>query len=99
MVENRFFVTCQIDDDLPYLCDLFGATNLVHGTDYSHMDLGSDPYGHHIIAAREDLTPADASAIVDSNARRLWGIDPSFTPAPTPELRPAIVETARAWIN
>ncbi len=99
LADNNFFVTCQIDDDLPYLCKLFGTTNLIHGTDYSHMDLGSDPYGPHIIATRADMTPADAKAIVDSNARRLWGIDPSFTPAPIPVLRPDIVEAARAWAN
>ena len=97
LVENNFFVTCQIDDDLPYLQRLFGVTNLVHGTDYSHMDLGSDPYGHHIIASRADLEHDGATMIVDANARRLWGIDPSFTPAPVPELRPAIVEAASTW--
>jgi predicted TIM-barrel fold metal-dependent hydrolase len=99
LAEGNFFVTCQIDDDLPYLCGLFGADHLVHGTDYSHMDLGSDPYGHHIIAARTDLAPADAGAIVDSNARRLWGIDPSFTPAPIPEARPDVIAADKAWIN
>jgi predicted TIM-barrel fold metal-dependent hydrolase len=99
LVENNFFVTCQIDDDLPYLGRVFGTTNFVHGTDYSHMDLGSDPYGLHIIASRSDLDANEAGAIVDSNARRLWGIDPSFTPAPPAALRPDIVEASRAWTN
>jgi predicted TIM-barrel fold metal-dependent hydrolase len=99
LVGNNFYVTCQIDDDLPYLTRLFGTTNLVHGTDYSHMDLGSDPYGHHIIASRDDMPRADVNAIIDSNGRRLWGIDPSFAPAPMPELRPDIIEAATAWTN
>ncbi len=97
--DNRFFVTCQIDDDLPYLCGLFGSGNLIHGTDYSHMDLGSDPYGHHIIATRSDLTTDDAAAIVDSNARRLLGIDPSFTPAPLPQLSPYVVGVTKDWVS
>jgi predicted TIM-barrel fold metal-dependent hydrolase len=99
LAEHDFFVTCQIDDDLPYLCNRFGTANLVHGTDYSHMDLGSDPYGHHLIAARDDLDPATATAIVDSNARRLWGIDPSFTPAPEARSQPNVVEAPRTWVG
>jgi predicted TIM-barrel fold metal-dependent hydrolase len=99
LVGNNFFVSCQIDDDLAYLRSLVGTTNLVHGTDYGHMDLGSDPYGLHIIATRTDLPFEEGRAIVDSNARRLWGIDPSFTPAPMPELRTDVVEASRAWTN
>ena len=97
--DNNFFVTCQIDDDLRYLDSLFGTANLVHGTDYGHMDLGSDPYGLHIIATRSDIGPEAANAIVDSNARRLWGIEPSFAPAPTVVLQPNVVEASRAWTN
>jgi predicted TIM-barrel fold metal-dependent hydrolase len=99
LADNNFFVTCQIDDDLGYLCRLFGTENLVHGTDYGHMDLGSDPYGLHIVASESDLDSNAARAIVDSNARRLWGIEPSFTPAPTVELTPNVVEASRAWTN
>jgi hypothetical protein len=99
LADNNFFVGCQIDDDLPYLVRLFSATNIVHGTDYSHMDRGSDAYGLNIIATRPDLEPEAARAIVDANGRRLWGIDPSFTPAPIPELRRDIVEASPGWIR
>jgi predicted TIM-barrel fold metal-dependent hydrolase len=97
LVNNNFFVTCQVDDDLTYLGSLFGLSNFVHGTDYSHMDVGSDPYGLHIIATRPDLDANDAGSVVDSNARRLWDIDPLFTPAPGFELHPEIIEASRAW--
>src|SRR5262249_29846870 len=99
LVESSLVVTCQFDDALPCLGRLFGTTTFGQGTDYSHMDLGSDPYGLHIIASRSDLDANEAGAIVDSNARRLWGIDPSFTPAPPAALRPDIVEASRAWTN
>jgi predicted TIM-barrel fold metal-dependent hydrolase len=97
LADNHFYVTCQIDDDLAYLRGLVGTANLVHGTDYSHMDLGSDPYGLHIVATHPLLDKAEAAAIVDSNARRLWRVDSSFTPAPAPELRPEVVEAVRSW--
>src|SRR5262249_56742282 len=70
--DNNFFVTCEIDDDLSYLLDLVGPTNIVAGTDYSHMDLGSDPYALNIVAPRTDLDAGVARDVVDTNARRLW---------------------------
>jgi predicted TIM-barrel fold metal-dependent hydrolase len=97
LVDNHFFVSCQIDDDLPYLLRLFGGSNIVHGTDYSHMDKGSDPYGLHIVASRSDLNSDESRWIVDSNARRLWGIEESFNPAPAVELRPAVVGAPKGW--
>lgn len=99
LADNNFYVSCQIDDDLAYLQRLVGGEHFVHGTDYGHMDLGSDPYGLHLIAGRSDLDPESAMAIVDTNARRLWGIDASFTPAPAPDVRADVVGASRAWTN
>jgi predicted TIM-barrel fold metal-dependent hydrolase len=93
--ELDLYVACEIDDDLVYLDGFVGGSNLVHGTDYGHMDMGSDPYGLHIVDRRSDVDAATRRAIVDSNARRLWGVDPGFTPAPplapgweVPSMRP-----------
>lgn len=79
---SSFFTACQMDDDLPYLLEFTGPDNMLHGTDFGHLDLGSDPNGLHIVANRDDVDPAIAHKIVDDNARRLYGIDPSFQPAP-----------------
>lgn len=83
-VEQRLFVAAQMDDDLPYLLGLTGPDHLVYGTDFGHLDLGSDPAGLQLVAERSDLDPAVARRIVDDNGRRLYGIDPSFRPAPAP---------------
>jgi uncharacterized protein len=80
LVNNRMYVTCQIDDDIPYLVDLVGGGNLVHGTDYAHLDLGSDRYGCKIVARKAGRELGNK--IADTNGRELWGIDPSFRPAP-----------------
>jgi hypothetical protein len=56
----------------------------VYGTDYGHLDIGSDPDGLHVMTNRPDIDPAVARKIVDANGRRLLGIDPSFQPAPEP---------------
>jgi predicted TIM-barrel fold metal-dependent hydrolase len=87
--EQPLFVSAQIDDDLSYLLQLTGPGRLVHGTDFGHLDLGSDPNGLQLVASRSDLDPQIAAQIVDDNARRLYAIDPEFQPAPPPSASPA----------
>src|SRR5262249_12826111 len=77
---GSIFVGAYMDDDLPSLVDFAGDGCLVHGTDFGHVDIGSDPNGLHIIATRDDLDPAAAHKIVDDNARRLYAIDAAFRP-------------------
>jgi uncharacterized protein len=81
LADRRLFVACQMDDDLPYLLGLAGEGNLVHGTDFGHLDVGSDPDGLRLVLARTDVPDAQLRRIVDGNARRLYGIDESFRPA------------------
>jgi predicted TIM-barrel fold metal-dependent hydrolase len=80
----QVFVACQIEDNLPEIMDLIGPDRLIYGTDFGHLDIGSDPDGLHVITNRTDISPDVARMIVDTNARRLLGVDPSFTPAPEP---------------
>jgi predicted TIM-barrel fold metal-dependent hydrolase len=35
---NRVYVTCQVDEDLPYVIGHLGDDNLLVGSDYSHQD-------------------------------------------------------------
>ena len=83
---KQVFIAAQMDDDLPQLIELIGPDHFVYGTDYGHMDLGSDPDGLHIVATRPDLDPAVAREIVDGNARRLFDLDATFQPAPAPTM-------------
>ena len=76
------FIATQLEDDVRETVELVGPDCLVYGTDYGHLDLGSDPGGLHTMANRPDIDPAVARKIVDTNARNLLGIDPHFTPAP-----------------
>jgi predicted TIM-barrel fold metal-dependent hydrolase len=80
--EQQLMVAAQMDDDLHYLLGLTGPDHLVYGTDFGHLDLGSDPNGLHIVATRSGVDSAVARKIVDDNGRRLYGIDPAFQPAP-----------------
>ncbi len=81
---KHLFVAAQIEDNLPEILELMGPDHLVYGTDYGHLDIGSDPDGLHVMATRPDIDAKVARQIVDTNARRLLGIDPAFQPAPGP---------------
>jgi hypothetical protein len=82
--DKHLYVAVQIEDDLPQLVDLIGPDRLVYGTDFGHLDIGSDPDGIHLISTRTDIDADTARRIVDTNGRRLLGIDPDFRPAPDP---------------
>jgi predicted TIM-barrel fold metal-dependent hydrolase len=72
--DNRIFVACQVDDDLPHVLKYSGDDNLVIGTDYGHADTSSDLYAIKELQAREDVDPAVIRKIVDDNARALYGL-------------------------
>jgi uncharacterized protein len=36
--DNRVYVTCQVDEDLPYILKCVGEDNLMVGSDYTHRD-------------------------------------------------------------
>jgi len=91
--DQQLFIAAQMDDDLPYLLELTGPGHLVYGTDFGHLDLGSDPDGMQIVTSRADLGAITAREIVDENGRRLYGIDPSFQPAPPPSALSAVSST------
>jgi predicted TIM-barrel fold metal-dependent hydrolase len=83
---KQMFIAAQMDDDLPTVINLIGPDRLVYGTDYGHMDVGSDPDGLHVVLTRPDIDPAVRRRIVDHNGRRLFGISPAFQPAPEPSV-------------
>src|SRR5262249_54558856 len=53
--DNRMYVACQQNDDLPYVLTYAGEDNLVVGTDYGHADTSSDLHAIHELLAREDV--------------------------------------------
>ena len=90
----QLFVAAQVEDNLPEILELVGPDRLVYGTDYGHLDIGSDPDGMHAMTSRRDIDAGVARKIVDANGRRLLGIDPGFQPAP----EPTVVELPRERI-
>ena len=72
--DNRIFVTCQADDDLPHILAYAGEDNLVIGTDYGHADSATELYAMKELQAREDVDARVVDKILDDNARALYGL-------------------------
>jgi predicted TIM-barrel fold metal-dependent hydrolase len=72
--KNHIWVTCQTDDDLPYVLKYAGDDRLIIGTDYGHNDTSSEILA--LRKLREDgAVPAKVvNKILDDNARALYGL-------------------------
>jgi predicted TIM-barrel fold metal-dependent hydrolase len=77
LAHNRFYVTCDTEDDIPYLLNFGGEDYLMLGTDYSHVDQSAELRAHEVVrqmAERGDFSPVVADKINSENARRFYGI-------------------------
>jgi uncharacterized protein len=79
---RNVFVACESDEDIAYIAKIVGENVLCTGTDYGHNDAGGELGVHESILRRTDISPTLADKIVDTNGRKLYGIDPAFRPAP-----------------
>ena len=77
LAHNRFYVTCDTEDDIAYLLNYGAEDYLMLGTDYSHVDQSAELGAHQALAdqaAGGAFSPAVATKINDTNARRFYGI-------------------------
>jgi uncharacterized protein len=74
---NHFYVTCDTEDDIPYLMGFGGEDHLMIGTDYVHSDPSAEMQAHqHVMdmAKEGTISPEVATKIVSDNARRFYGL-------------------------
>jgi predicted TIM-barrel fold metal-dependent hydrolase len=77
LAHNRFYVTCDTEDDIPYLLTYGGEDYLMLGTDYSHVDQSAELRAHQVLmdmAQQGTISTVAASKIVSDNARRFYGM-------------------------
>lgn len=72
--DNRIWVACQTNDDLPYVMSYVGDENLVIGTDYGHADTSTEIYALQTFKNQSEVSPESARKILDDNARALYGL-------------------------
>jgi uncharacterized protein len=74
MKENRLFVACQVDDDIPYVLQYAGEDNLVIGTDYGHNDTASEIEALAKLAVSGEVPSRAINKILDDNPRALYAL-------------------------
>jgi predicted TIM-barrel fold metal-dependent hydrolase len=76
LAHNRFFVTCDTEDDIPNLLTFGAEDYLMIGTDYAHSDPSSEMLAHRVVmqmAEQGQFSTAVANKIVNDNGRRFYG--------------------------
>jgi uncharacterized protein len=71
---NNIWVTCQTDDDLPYVLKYAGEDNLVVGTDYGHQDQSSEIEAMRLMREKGEVEPRVIDKILGANAIALYGL-------------------------
>jgi predicted TIM-barrel fold metal-dependent hydrolase len=74
---NRIYVTCQVDEDLPYVLKYVGEDNLMIGSDYTHRDPSMELEFRKVLQARADqgdLPQAAVLKILYENPKRFYGL-------------------------
>lgn len=72
--ENRIYVACQTDDDLPYILQYAGEDNLVIGSDYGHADTATEIEALRRFKQKGSVSPGVINKILEDNARALYGL-------------------------
>ena len=72
--DNRIYVACQTDDDLPYILKYSGEDNLVIGSDYGHADTSSEIEALRKLRLNGAVDPEIIDKILYDNAKALYQI-------------------------
>jgi predicted TIM-barrel fold metal-dependent hydrolase len=72
--EYNVFVTCQTNDDVPYIVRYAGEHRLVIGTDYGHTDPSSAVTALEEFKRMEGIDQATKERILSHNAKALYGL-------------------------
>ena len=71
---NRVYVTCQTNDDLPFVLKHAGPHSIVIGTDYGHTDPSSELDAISVLKEMSDLPQETIQQIVEANPKALYGL-------------------------
>jgi len=72
--DYNIFVTCQVNDDVPYIVRCAGENRLVIGTDYGHTDPSSAVTALNEFQRMEGIDLGVKEKILSHNAKALYGL-------------------------
>jgi len=71
---NNIWVTCQTDDDLPYVLKYAGEDSILVGTDYGHQDQSSEIEAMRVMREKGEVDPKVIDKIMGENAVAFYGL-------------------------
>lgn len=71
---NRLYVACQTDDDIPYVARYAGEDHLLLGTDYGHADQSSEIDAFRNLEKISGLDPSIVEKIVYHNPKAFYNL-------------------------
>ena len=74
MADNRLYVTCQTDDDLPWVLKYAGEHSLIIGTDYGHPDPSSELDAISIFQGQSGISQENKDRILHYNPKALYNL-------------------------
>lgn len=74
MRDNRLYVACQTDDDLPWVLKYAGEDNIVIASDYGHADTSTEIEAFQSLRLKGDVSPQAIDKILYDNAKALYGL-------------------------
>ena len=75
--ENRIYITCQVDEDLPYILKYVGEENLIIGSDYTHRDPSMELEFRELLqqrAERGEIPQLAVQKILYDNPKAFYGL-------------------------
>ncbi len=72
---NQLFVSCQTNDDLPYILQYAGENCLMIGSDYGHHDSSSELLALQKLKDHNGINPAAIDKILTTNPARFYGLE------------------------
>jgi predicted TIM-barrel fold metal-dependent hydrolase len=72
--EYRVYVTCQTNDDLPFVLKHAGEHNIVIGTDYGHFDASSELDAISILKNSTEIPRESIERILEDNPKALYSL-------------------------
>ena len=78
LAQNKLYVSCMVDEDLPYLVQTMGEDHMLTGSDYSHGDPAIELDFQVELQSRADrgeITQSLVRKIISDNPRRFYGLD------------------------
>jgi predicted TIM-barrel fold metal-dependent hydrolase len=71
---SHVYVTCQTNDDLPFVLKHAGENQIVIGTDYGHFDASSELDAISILKQSTEISESAIEKICETNPKALYGL-------------------------